>query len=126
FPEVRSRRERKSLRSLISSGASIQLYDLLRRDPELFGQTISVWLTADDDVDMLLKGNVDRTLPESERRLSDQQIRWVDGWRSAERAQLKFNSTLFTAGDSREPELAGLRGAIMGSFYSLLITLLLS
>ncbi len=126
FPEATSRRDRKSLNSLVSSGASIQLHNLLRRQPELFGQTISVWLTADDDVDMLLKGNIDRALPESERRLSDQQIAWVDSWRKADRVQLKFNSTLFTAGDSREPELAGLRGAIMGSFYSLLITLLLS
>ncbi len=34
--------------------------------------------------------------------------------------------TFFTAGDSREPELAGIRGAVVGSFYTLVITLILS
>ena len=38
----------------------------------------------------------------------------------------KFNTTFFTAGDSREPELAGILGAMMGSFYTLLVTLCLS
>ena len=32
----------------------------------------------------------------------------------------------FTAGDSREPELSGIRGALMGSLYMLLVTLVLS
>ncbi len=39
---------------------------------------------------------------------------------------MRFNTTFFTSGDSREPELAGILGAAKGSFYTLLITLLLS
>ena len=33
---------------------------------------------------------------------------------------------LFTNGDSREPELAGIKGAVMGSLYMLLVTMVLS
>jgi phosphate transport system permease protein len=39
---------------------------------------------------------------------------------------MKFNKTFFTTGDSREPELAGILGAVKGSFLTLLITLSLS
>ena len=38
----------------------------------------------------------------------------------------RFNTTFFTAGDSREPELAGILGAAAGSFFTLVVTLLLS
>jgi phosphate transport system permease protein len=39
---------------------------------------------------------------------------------------MRFNTALFTNGDSREPELAGIRGALMGSLYMLFITIALS
>ena len=40
--------------------------------------------------------------------------------------ELRFNNTFFVAGDSREPELAGVRGALMGSLFALIVTLVLS
>ena len=72
---------------------------------------------------MLMKGNVDRDTPESDRRLKDNQLAWVD--QLVEKGLLKkqFNTTLFTAGDSRDPELAGIWGAVVGSFLTLLATL---
>ena len=39
---------------------------------------------------------------------------------------LKFNKTFVTGGDSREPEKAGIWGAVVGSFFTLVLTLLLS
>jgi phosphate transport system permease protein len=38
----------------------------------------------------------------------------------------RFNTTFFTAGDSREPEQSGILSALKGSFYMLIVTLLLS
>ena len=64
--------------------------------------------------------------PESERRVKDVQIAWVTALEEAGRIEKRFNTTFFTAGDSREPELAGIRGAAVGSFYTLLVTLVLS
>jgi phosphate transport system permease protein len=99
---------------------------MLLKTPQLLGQTRSVWLIADDDVDMFVKGNVLRDTPESERRISNQQLAWVDQLAAGGRIRRAFNTRLFTAADSREPELAGLWGAVLGSIYTLILTLSLS
>jgi phosphate transport system permease protein len=95
-------------------------------DPSLIGTTRLEWLVADDDTDMLAKGHIDRDVPEQSRRVDDQQIAWMDQLYDQGRVEKQFNTTFFTAGDSREPELAGIRGAVMGSFYTLLVTLVLA
>jgi len=75
---------------------------------------------------MLIKGNIDRDVPESERRLSDAQIGWIDALLDEGRIERKLNRYFFTSGDSRDPELAGIFGATVGSFFMLLVTLVLS
>ena len=95
-------------------------------DPQLIGTTKPVWVLADDEVDMFVKGHIPRDVPEAERRISDQQAAWIDQLIADGRLERKFNTTFFTAGDSREPELAGIRGAAMGSLFTLMVTLLLS
>jgi phosphate transport system permease protein len=126
FPDVEGRREQRALRGLISSGAPLQLRDMVLDDPKIIGTVQPVWLLADDEVDQFWKGFVDRDLPESARRIEDQQIQWLDDLASAGRIELKFNEWLFTRGDSREPELAGIAGAVVGSLYMMLVTLALS
>ena len=83
-------------------------------------------MTADDDIDMYVKGYIRGALPEGERRVKDNQIAWIDKYQAEQRIERRLNTTFFTAGDSREPELSGIRGAAVGSFYTLIITLLLS
>ena len=126
FSDVKGRRDKRQLYKLISKGASFQLRDMVLQNPDLVGQTLAVWVPADDDVDMYIKGHFDRNLPEDERRLSDKQLAWLDSLTDRQGLKEKLNTTFFTAGDSREPELAGIRGAVVGSFYTLVITLLLS
>jgi phosphate transport system permease protein len=126
FPEVSSRGDKKLLYGLASPGAAFRLQEMVVADTSIIGTTRSVWLPADDDVDMLLKGHIDRKLPEDERRIRDVQLGWIDSLVVQNRLRLKFNTTFFRAGDSREPELAGILGATMGSLYTLVVTLLLS
>jgi phosphate transport system permease protein len=126
FPEVNSRRDKRELYRLLSSGAAFQLRNMVLKDPSLIGQTRRVALIADDEVDMLIKGNVKRDAPQNERRISNKLIGWVDALESKGLVERKFNVNFFTNGDSREPELAGIGGAISGSVYTLLVTLLLS
>ena len=126
FPEVSGRREKRKLWRLASTGADFQLRNMVLADPSLIGTTQQVWVPADDDIDMLMKGHIDRSVPEEDRRLNDQVIGWVDRLVEEERIEDRFNTTFFTAGDSREPELAGIWGAAVGSFYTLLVTLILS
>ncbi|MFZ5760535.1 MAG: phosphate ABC transporter permease PstA [Thermodesulfobacteriota bacterium] len=126
FPEVTDRRSKKELYDLVSSGAAFILQDMVQDDPSLIGNTKAVWVPVNDDVDMLYKGFIDRTKPEGERRIKDSQLGWLDSLDQEDRLDKRLNRTFFTAGDSREPELAGIWGATRGSFYVLVITLLLS
>ena len=126
FPDAKGRRDKRMLYKLVSTGASFQLRDMVLQNPALVGQTLSIWVPADDDVDMLVKGHLDRNLREGERRLKDKQLAWLDHLEAGDKINKRFNTTFFTAGDSREPELAGIRGAVVGSFYTLVITLILS
>jgi phosphate transport system permease protein len=126
FPEVETNADRRALRDLLSQGAQFQVRDQVVDDPALIGQTISVWVPASDPIDQLEKGVIDRNLPADRRRVSDQQIGYFDALAAEGRVRSVFNTTLFTAADSRFPELAGLKGALVGSFYLLLICFLFS
>ena len=126
FPDVTGRNERRALNSLISVGAAYQLRDLLLDRPELVGSRLVLYVPASADLDMLIKGRIDRNLPEAQRPISNQQLQWVDQLLRRDAVKTRFNWALFTNGDSREPELAGIRGALTGSFYMLLITACLS
>ncbi|MEM8685123.1 MAG: phosphate ABC transporter permease PstA [Pseudomonadota bacterium] len=75
---------------------------------------------------MLVKEKIDRALPEALRPVSDRQLAWVDELDAEGRIALRFNSALFRNGDSREPELAGIRGAVSGSFLMLVITVIVA
>jgi len=126
FQDVRKRREKKELYSLISSGAAFQLQKMIQEQPDLVGRTIEIQVPADDDVDMLIKGYIARDVPESDRRINDRQLTWIDKWAQDGKITKRFNSAFFTSGDSREPELAGILGALVGSILTLTLTLLLS
>ena len=61
--------------------------------------------------------------PESRRQIGDQEVAWLESLKSQGLVEPHFNTRFFTSGDSREPELAGIRGALIGSFLTLLVTL---
>ena len=126
FPEVSGRRDRRALNQLVSNAAPFKLQNMVMSDPSLVGQTLSVEIPASDDADMLMKGHIEREVPEDSRRLSDQQIAWMDLLMERGQVEKRFNTAFFTNGDSRDPEVAGILGAAKGSFYMLMVTLGLS
>jgi phosphate transport system permease protein len=126
FPEVTTRRDKRKLYRLVSTGASYDLQDFVEKNRHEIGNTISIWVPADDDVDMLIKGHIRRDVPQDQRRMNDMQVSWVEHLEDQDRIKTQFNTTFFTGGDSREPELAGIWGAACGSFYTLVVTLALS
>ena len=126
FPDTSGRSQRRALSGLVSTGAAYKLRDLVVEQPQLVGETVDVWLVADDEVDMLIKGYIDRNVVEAERRIDDQELRWIDALVADDRLKLRFNRTFFGAGDSRDPEMAGILGATMGSFFALIVTMLLA
>ena len=63
--------------------------------------------------------------PEGSRRISDREVAWLERLKAQGLVERTFNWSFFTSGDSREPELAGIRGALVGSALTLLVTLAL-
>ncbi len=126
FPDVDTSGDLRELFALVSPGAEFELRDSVMQNPGLVGETLGLWVVADDDVDMLVKGHMDRSAEESQRRISDRQLGWIEQLEADGRVDGRFNRRFFTAGDSRDPEMAGIWSAAVGSFHMLLVTLVLS
>lgn len=117
---------RKRAMDLLSHSADTELRDLIIANPAIIGKTQDVSLTASDNVDAVLKGTIDRTVPEADRQISDQQLDWIDQFSKDGKITKDFNTKLFTAGASSQPETAGLWVAILGSFYMMLTVILIA
>ena len=126
FPDVKSRPDKRKLYGMISSGTDFVLRDMVLADPTLIGRTIDVDVLASDDVDQFRKGKISDQVKEADRRVSDKEIAWVRKLDAQDRISREFNWTLFSAGDSREPEMAGFWGAIVGSFFAMIVTIALA
>lgn len=126
FPEVTKRRGKRQLYALVSSDASFRLHRMVRDDPNIIGTTQRLRVPLSDDADMYFKGFISADVPETQRRLSDNQITWLDQLTENGQIERRFNKEFFMNSDSREPELAGIRGAVMGSIYTLLVTFILA
>ena len=124
FPEVTKRGEKRKLNNLVSEGAGFDFRDQLTQRPSLWGTKETLWILADDDIDTYYKSWLDDN-PFS-ARLTSEQIKWIDQLHSKGLITLKFNTKFFERGDSREPEQAGIKGALVGSFFTLILTLLMS
>lgn len=121
-----SRKAKRELFKLISPGAAWQIQELLLANPALIDTSINIELLMDDDVDQWFKHDQDLAEGEMNNRLSKQQLSWINTWLESGRLDTHFNTLFFTNGDSREPELAGIHGAIKGTLLTLMVTLLLS
>ncbi len=126
FPKATSRKDRILLRKLLSTKAQYDLRDMLVDHPSLLGQTQSVELLLDDDVDTFIKSGGLETDEKIFDRLRDKQVAWIKAWGSAGKIQNHFNWLFFTHSDSRNPELAGIKGAIIGTILTILVTIALS
>jgi phosphate transport system permease protein len=125
-PDVTTFTDKRKLYGLVSINAAFMLQEFVEKNRDELGNTVQIWVPADADVDMLIKGYIDLNKPESQRRIDDRQLAWVNHLASQKRIKKVFNTTFFTAGASKEPELAGICGAVWGSFYSLFVTLILA
>ena len=108
----------------MSSNAGYELRQYFQRNPNHFDKKITLWLTASDDFDQHMKGRFNTKVEEKDRRLSNQQLKSIDFLSENRIADLKFNTGFFTNADSREPESAGILGAVVGSSLTLIITVL--
>jgi len=126
FPDVKGRRDRRALGKMVSSGAADKLRRMVIDNPKIIGTRQRVWLLASDEIDMLRKGYAKRNPDGSATKVSRKQVAWFDALTKKGAIEKRFNWRFFTGGDSREPEQAGIWGAVVGSGLTMLVTLLLA
>ena len=126
FPTVTERTSVRKLSALVSNQAEEVIKAKVLGDPSLLGKTQSLWLTADGRVDAYLKHEIDMSLPSDERGFDDEEIGFVQQFQTEHAIRTQFNRDFFTASDSRQPEEAGILGALKGSLMTLVVTLLLA
>ena len=115
-----------AMRGLFSAELKFRAAALIQRQPALIGQTVPIAAPMSDEADLYFKGKISRAAPADQRRLSDQQLDWLDRMKAEGIVSAEFNRALFTNGDSTEPELAGVLGAVVGSALMLMVTALLA
>lgn len=125
-PEAASM-SRRDVRRLITSGERFQLRDMVAENPDIIGETRRLRLLADANVDVWVRGNIDRSLPDSRQQLSRPVRELADRLYEDGHLTIRFSSTLFTNPDSRSSlASAGLGGAFMGSLFMMLIVMFLA
>lgn len=112
FPDMTSRADKKMLTSTLSHGAADDLRDLVVANPSVIGQTIQVSALLSDQSDLYYKGLAPVKNPA-----------FLDSVKEKLSVSKSFAWRFFKNGDSREPELAGLRGAIVGSLLTVAVAL---
>ncbi|ODS24030.1 phosphate ABC transporter, permease protein PstA [Candidatus Endobugula sertula] len=126
--QVNERKAKKKVRKLLAiDGTGYLLQNKLKQGnvSELLGTKVTILALVDDKVDYYLKRLGEPDEP-GKQAFDDQQLRWIDTAKEAGDLKHKINWAFFSTGDSSHSEEAGIRGAVMGSFYLLLVTFLLS
>jgi phosphate transport system permease protein len=117
FPEATSRGEKKALGKLLSNGAADDIGAAVRGNPRAAGQKI--------EVSLLLSAQAQDYLSGAIGELDAKAASWLETLRQRGAIERSIAWHLFTQGDSREPELAGIRGALVGSLLTVGFALLI-
>lgn len=117
----------RDLQRMVTSGERFALRDMVAKDPSLIGKTLTLNLLTDANVDVWLKGNIDRSLPDQQQQLSARVRQWADQLAEQGVIQNRFSFALFMNPDSRSSlASAGLAGAFVGSLFMMLVVIILA
>ncbi len=116
----------RKLKGFLSEGARVQLRDIVAADPSVIGTTRDVDILASANIDSAFKGQIDLSVDEARRKVSDRQVAWMNRLKADGVMAGHFNTGLFTFGASSRPETSGMGVAVIGSFYMMVIVLLLA
>ena len=126
FSDVKTRGDRRKVKNIVTPNAPFILRDMVLANPDLVGTTQRMWFKMSDDMDMFAKGHIKRETKAADRQINDKEVGWFDSLSAEGAIQARFNTDFFTSGDSREPEEAGIMGAVVGSLLTMVVTLLLA
>ena len=126
LPAVDTPAEARAIAKILTNNTQFFVRDAVVKDPSVIGGTVTLNIPASDVFDQLNKGEISRDTPEENRRVTDQEIAWFDALEAQGLVSTPFNWALLFNADSRFPEIAGLSGAIVGTFYAILVCFLVS
>ncbi|WP_332065364.1 phosphate ABC transporter permease PstA [Bartonella sp. CB189] len=116
----------RDVNRMFSSSVRVQLREMVTKNPKLIGTTQKIVVLASADIDSAYKGKINLHVEEKNRKISNRQIEWMKYLDREHILYKAFNFSFFTCGDSSRAETAGLGVAIIGSFYMMVIVLLVS
>ncbi|SFS55468.1 phosphate ABC transporter membrane protein 2, PhoT family (TC 3.A.1.7.1) [Sulfitobacter marinus] len=118
----------KDLRDMLSSGAGAQLRNAVLENPDLIGTTHAFTLLTSSRVDGYMKGRVTRVSLARDKNLTPEHLNIVDGLVDTGAIRRSFSWNFITGTDASEsrPEQAGMGVAMLGSFFMMLVVLVLS
>ena len=123
---TKNRDEEKQLIKLFTSDLEFEVKNYFLSNMNILNKIVTVNITASSDLDQLHKGNYQRNIPEERRKISNFQLAIYDQLIKNKKITKIFNNYFLTKGDSRNPEIAGIGGAMLGSFFSILVCLIIS
>ncbi len=121
-----SRNDKKAARQLLSNGSDIRLVRFMSSSPEDFGTKKSLRFALDDDADSYFRGLIDPATPENLRRLNDRQITYLDQLNERGLIARRLSDYLFFGSASRNAEMAGIKGALIGSMLTLFVCFIIA
>jgi len=124
--DLADRAAMREIQAFVSDGSRSILREIVTADPNVIGTTRPVTLLAAADLDSANKGQIDLRVAEQNRKVSDQQLRWLEQLKQQGAISTPFNWGLLSFGASSRPETAGLGVALIGSAYMMLIVLVLA
>lgn len=126
LPAVDTPLEQRAMGQILTNNTQFFVRNAVVKNPGVIGGTLTLEIPASDIFDQFAKGAIPRDTPEANRRITDKQIEWFDQLERDGRVSRAFNWGLFFNSDSRFPELAGLSGAIVGTFYAVVVCFAIS
>ncbi len=126
FDDVTEKKELRNLSKFISSSEEENLMNKILKDKELIGKKKVLWLLASSNIDVINKNPYMKELPEEDRLISNVELKWIKKLEINNDLKSDYNKNFFFKADSTEPEQAGIWGSVVGSFFTLFVTLLLS
>ena len=124
--QPQGRKAKKQAKKIVSSGKDVRIAKMVKNDPSLFGTTTKVKFALDDDIDSFLRGYIKRETPESERRISNKVIEYIDKLNKEGRISYEFSDYILSGSASGNPEMAGIKGAFIGSMLTLSVCFLIA
>ena len=121
-----SRKDKRDFLKLFSRSSEFYIRDFTLENLDNIGKEVKISIPSSSLVDQFLKGKINIAVNEDDRPINDKQISWINFMVENKMIERKFNINFFSNGDSRNAEEAGILGAIVGSFFVLLVALIVA